>query len=1523
MLTPAAACTKLLHVGNDRELAYRLAGALQRARQDIVVASVGRLSDAKRWVSDNPDFGALIVEDHVQSQSCAGFIGEIRGLGLTGPVVAVSVKGAEPPLAALRAGADDYVVNGQSLVPDLAGAVVRCLHRAKTLTAKRPLRCLYLGDSALARESFQDAPHAIQIVESDRQSTDSANPIPVDAPAPGQKFPFDVVLAEHGRASVDIFAILKDLTVRRLQVPVIFVVEWDEALIVPALKMGAIDYVLKTKAAFEALSVRIDRLRSGSILAREFDDLLRQQAELRSSLDDATTARSTLEVQLADAEATVQATAEQHAAVVRTAEELQQQQTQYQTELARTTEARDALAAQLKETTSALEQVRQKQTSDSAAAERLARREAELAAQLDEETTARDALQQQLIESEQRASDERKAAAQESSQLRARLEERLAEEFAGREAAQRQLKDLATVLEQSRRARAADAAAAAEQLSRREHELSEAIAETAAVRDVLEQRIKAAEAALHAAVERANEDREALLRDAERRQTELQERLDRETTVRGSLEIKLRAADAAIAETTSARNALNGRLAEVNAALQHTEQRAVAERDALVAAGSKREADFEARLADAVAVRQALEQKVAATEETLRDTVERHALEMASASERWVAERETLVAAASKREFDFETRLADAAAVRGALEQKVAVTEATLRETIDRHASEMASASKRLTRREGELTSEIADVTAQLAAVEHGLAASEAALQQAERRAADERETAAHAASRQKTEFESRLERAAGAHRALEQKLAASEATLRDTAERHTKQIAQSETQLAEMAMARELFQQQLNDVSTALEQALQARKLEAAEAAERLRRRESELTSALTAYRAESDAKFAEAAQIRGTLERQLKDTSLELNDTKKAWAVDVAAAADRLTRREAELAAAFTAYRADCDTKFAESAQIRNTLERQLQDTSLALGEMKKARAVDASAAANRLIKLEAELTSALATYQADCDVKFAEAAQIRGTLERQLKDTSLALAETKEAWARDASAAAERLRLREGELTSALAAYRTDCDAKFAEAAQIRETLERQLKDMSLVLDDTKKAWAADASAADDQLTKRDTELTAYRAESEAKLAEASNARRTLEQRLKDAMQSLGEMMRAGQALEAQVSERDAQLKNQADLHRQQFECLPSSMLRCSRDGAVEQVNDAMAAMLGHRAPHKAKAVDFATAVFESPDDWRWLIARCVETGTTESLDTLWKRKDGVRIPVRLRAVPSPLGHIDVVAENLTPYRDLEEKLRRSERMEAVGRLASEVASTCDKMLQNAGRDGYAWLSAVGDSPMRQQGEAFLNDITRAASFLRQLDVYSRTQSTSAGPVDLNRVVRNLMSVLRRVAGDDIEFVLPKHASPVRVDVELDRVERILVNLAAYGRERMPFGGQLKFEFASVTVGRESVVKHPDLRPGPHVLVTVTAVRYAVWSDASRTLPRLSHTPTAAESAPDRVGVDLSAIQGLIRGCGGRLWLAAEPPGDMVLQIHLPQSTAAGAGVLRTSMTRPVQRWLHLGR
>ncbi len=495
---------------------------------------------------------------------------------------------------------------------------------------------------------------------------------------------------------------------------------------------------------------------------------------------------------------------------------------------------------------------------------------------------------------------------------------------------------------------------------------------------------------------------------------------------------------------------------------------------------------------------------------------------------------------------------------------------------------------------------------------------------------------------------------------------------------------------------------------------------------------------------------------------------------------------------------------------------------------------------------------------------------------------------------------------------------------AAHQAEFAARLGETAAARDTFERRLNETALALDEAKQTWTSELAAAADRLAAREAELMNA-------IASSTAMREGLEVRLAERDGQLKEQAAshaaAQDALQTRSANRIAQLRRELDetivMHRAQFEQLPSSVLRCSREGAIEQVSDAMAEMLGYRAAQDAQAVDFATVVFESPDDWRALMQRCLASGAAEAVETIWKKKNGVRFVVRLRAVPGPSGQIDVAVEDLTNYRELEEKLRRSERMEAVGRLASEVAATCDNLLRDVRQDGQTWLAAISDdSPMRQQGELLLNDVTRAASFLRQLDVYSKTQSDSSEPVDLGRVLRNLTPVLRRVAGDDIEFLLPKSSSSLTVDVELERVERILVNVAAYGRERMPFGGRLTFELAKVTVGSESVATHPDVRPGPHVLITVTAVRYAVWSDASRTLPRLSPAANPSDSSSDRPGVDLGAMQTLIRGCGGRLWLAAEPPGDMVLKIHLPRAARDHAAAARAAM-RPMRRWLHAGR
>jgi len=164
-----------------------------------------------------------------------------------------------------------------------------------------------------------------------------------------------------------------------------------------------------------------------------------------------------------------------------------------------------------------------------------------------------------------------------------------------------------------------------------------------------------------------------------------------------------------------------------------------------------------------------------------------------------------------------------------------------------------------------------------------------------------------------------------------------------------------------------------------------------------------------------------------------------------------------------------------------------------------------------------------------------------------------------------------------------------------------------------------------------------------------------------------------------------------------------------------------------------------------------------------------------------------------------------------------------------------------------------------------------------------------------------------------VLKRVAGNDIELVLPESSAPIEVDVERERVERVLVNVASYARERMPDGGRVKIDLSTTVVGRRFIARYPNVRPGAHVLLTVTEVPGA----ARPPLPvELRAEPAAADagrSAAEKPGVDLGALLGLIGDCGGHLWMAAEPPGNMTLRIHLPRRAREEAGDPRAPLAR----------
>ena len=253
----------------------------------------------------------------------------------------------------------------------------------------------------------------------------------------------------------------------------------------------------------------------------------------------------------------------------------------------------------------------------------------------------------------------------------------------------------------------------------------------------------------------------------------------------------------------------------------------------------------------------------------------------------------------------------------------------------------------------------------------------------------------------------------------------------------------------------------------------------------------------------------------------------------------------------------------------------------------------------------------------------------------------------------------------------------------------------------------------------------------MTERDTQLEEQAVRHSASQHAAKNALTQIEDGLRLALEARGRDRREieqlqgalearGQDLEATRSDREVlrteadrvpQLQNQLDdsraENRRQFEQTPYGICRCGRDGALKHVNHALVALLGYRTSDELRTVDFATKVFATGDDLRSLIERCLRKGTMESLETTWRRKDSGRLVVRLIALPAAPESIEIVVEDITNLRALEERLRQVQPMEAVGRLATEVAETCDNVLRDVSQDAQQWLATMdGHTALRHR-------------------------------------------------------------------------------------------------------------------------------------------------------------------------------------------------------------------------
>jgi PAS domain S-box-containing protein len=290
-----------------------------------------------------------------------------------------------------------------------------------------------------------------------------------------------------------------------------------------------------------------------------------------------------------------------------------------------------------------------------------------------------------------------------------------------------------------------------------------------------------------------------------------------------------------------------------------------------------------------------------------------------------------------------------------------------------------------------------------------------------------------------------------------------------------------------------------------------------------------------------------------------------------------------------------------------------------------------------------------------------------------------------------------------------------------------------------------------------------------------------------------------------------------------------------------------------------------------------------------------------------DGEWRIMEGVAVN---RLNDPSVRAIVVNARDVTERRKLEDQLRQSQKMEAVGQLAGGVAHDFNNLLTAI--LGYCSLmldEIQQEDPLRQDLMEIQAAGERAAALTRQLLAFSRRQMLQPQVVDINTLIRQLEKLLRRLISEDVELVtsLSSELQPVRVDPA--SIEQILVNLAVNARDAMPVGGQLTIETSNVEIDEAYCVSHVSMRPGPHVMLAVGDTGRGM--DAA-TRARVFEPFFTTKEQGRGSGLGLATVYGIVKQNGGFIWVYSEVGHGTVFKVYLPP--ARTRAVARSSDVRP---------
>jgi two-component system, cell cycle sensor histidine kinase and response regulator CckA len=259
---------------------------------------------------------------------------------------------------------------------------------------------------------------------------------------------------------------------------------------------------------------------------------------------------------------------------------------------------------------------------------------------------------------------------------------------------------------------------------------------------------------------------------------------------------------------------------------------------------------------------------------------------------------------------------------------------------------------------------------------------------------------------------------------------------------------------------------------------------------------------------------------------------------------------------------------------------------------------------------------------------------------------------------------------------------------------------------------------------------------------------------------------------------------------------------------------------------------------------------------------------------------------------------------IVMDITERKRLEEQLRQSQKMEAIGQLAGGVAHDFNNILTVI--HGHASLltstsklSETAAKSAHQIGQA----AERAAGLTRQLLTFSRRQVMQPRRLDINEVVSQMTMMLGRILGENIALQLKYWPHPALVQADASMMEQVLLNLAINARDAMPKGGQLLIRISGVAINSSHLAYHPEARTGQFVCLTVTDTGLGIPPENLR---RIFEPFFTTKEVGKGTGLGLATVYGIVKQHQGWIEVESHLRQGATFRVFLPASGEVGAGV-----------------